>query len=165
MSETPERIWADQPQVFDDDDPKLRALFQYQLRTHVRHQDGRDSLAPTLVFADADYEVCDGVCGLHADAKSANEPAIVFARADALVDAVARIEADAKVIEAANELAKAQTAFIAAEIDWKATPKDRGGKSGPKGKAVQRVSVKRKAMIEALAAFNAALEAREKRGE
>jgi hypothetical protein len=77
----------------DDDDPKLRALFQYQLRNHVRHQDGRDSLAPTLVFADADYEVGDGTCGLHADAKSANEPAIVFVRADALVNAADRIEA------------------------------------------------------------------------
>jgi len=90
----------------DDDDPKLRALFQYELRDHVRHQDGRDSLAPTLVFADADYEVGDGTCGLHADAKSANEPAIVFVRADALVDAADRIESDAKAIEAAKELAR-----------------------------------------------------------
>jgi len=53
----------------------------------------------------------------------------------------------------------AQNAFIAAEINYKATPRDRGGKQGPKGRAYQAVIVARKRMMEALAAYN------EKRGE
>ena len=76
----------------DGDDPKVRALFGYALRSHVNYQDGRHSEAPALVFADYDYEVGDGACGLHADGKSANEPAIVYVRADALIDALARAE-------------------------------------------------------------------------
>lgn len=75
----------------DGDDPKVRALFGYALRPHVTYQDGRHSEAPALVFADYDYEVGDGVCGLHADGKSANEPAIVYVRADALIDAHDRL--------------------------------------------------------------------------
>ena len=75
----------------DGDDPKVRALFGYALRSHVTYQDGRHSEAPALVFADYDYEVGDGACGLHADGKSANEPAIVYVRADALIDAHDRL--------------------------------------------------------------------------
>ena len=75
----------------DGDDPKVRALFGYALRSHVNYQDGRHSEAPALVFADYDYEVGDGACGLHADGKSANEPAIVYVRADALIDAHDRL--------------------------------------------------------------------------
>lgn len=76
----------------DDDDPKVRALCGYALRAHVRYQDGRYSLAPALVFADADYELGDGTCGLHSDGKQANEPAIVYTRVDALIDANDRIK-------------------------------------------------------------------------
>jgi hypothetical protein len=77
----------------DDDCPKVRETFGHLLRAHVRHQDGRDSLAPSVIFADYDYEVGDGRCGLWSDAKNANEPAIVYARADALIDALAHIKA------------------------------------------------------------------------
>lgn len=69
----------------DGDDPAIRKKFGYMLRSHVAYQDGRYSEAPTLVFSDADYEVGDGTCGLHADGKSANEPVIVYVRADALM--------------------------------------------------------------------------------
>lgn len=89
----------------DDDDPKVRALCRYALRPHVRYQDGRYSLAPTLVFADADYEVGDGICGLHSDGKQANEPAIVYTRMDALIDANDRIEElEAKLAKAVEAL-------------------------------------------------------------
>ena len=77
----------------DDDCPRCRAAFTYLLRAHVRHQDGRDSQAPMLVFADADYEDGDGSMGLHGDAKRANEPAIVFVRADQFLDAAAERDA------------------------------------------------------------------------
>jgi len=70
---------------FEGDDPALRKMFGHMLRDHVAYQDGRHSEAPTLVFADADYEVGDGSCALHEDGKRANEPAIVYARADALM--------------------------------------------------------------------------------
>ena len=92
----------------DDDDPKVRALCGYALRAHVRYQDGRYSLAPALVFADADYEVGDGTCGLHSDGKQANEPAIVYTRVDALINAndrIAELEAENKRLRAALDLA------------------------------------------------------------
>ena len=75
-----------------DDDARLRKIFGYLLRDHVAYQDGRNSEAPSVVFADGDYEVGDGTCGLHPDGKRCNEPAIVYARADALVDALSRAE-------------------------------------------------------------------------
>lgn len=71
----------------------VRAAFGYRLRKHVLYQSGADTEAPSLIFADADYEVGDGKCGLHEDGKSANEPAIVFVRADSYLSAIARIEA------------------------------------------------------------------------
>ena len=72
-------------------DNKLRRLFGYALRSSVKYQDGRASKAPLLVFSDADYEVGDGSCGLNGDGKQCNEPAIAYVRADALIDAHARI--------------------------------------------------------------------------
>ena len=66
-----------------DDDARLRKIFGYLLRDHVAYQDGRHSDAPSVVFADGDYEVGDGTCGLHADGKRCNEPAIIYARAAA----------------------------------------------------------------------------------
>ena len=73
------------------DDENLREIFGYLLRDHVAYQDGRNSEAPSLLFADGDYEVGDGTCGLHPDGKQCNEPVIIYARADALVDALARV--------------------------------------------------------------------------
>ena len=75
-----------------DDGAMLREIFGYLLRDHVAYQDGRNSEAPSVVFADGDYEVGDGTCGLHQDGKQCNEPAIVYVRADALVDALSRAE-------------------------------------------------------------------------
>ena len=77
----------------DEDDPRLRKAFTYALRAHVRHQDGSDSGAPVIIFADADYEVGDGKVGLHEDDKCANEPAIVYVRADAYLALVEQINA------------------------------------------------------------------------
>lgn len=94
------------------DDPKVRAAFGHRLRAHVNYQDGRGSEAPSIVFADCDYEVGDGKCGLHEDGKSANEPAIVYARADALMDALASIE------QQAAEIARLKAPFDAARA-WK----------------------------------------------
>lgn len=72
-------------------DKILRRLFGYALRSGVEYQDGRASKAPSLVFADADYEVGDGSCGLKEDGKQCNEPVIAYARTDALIDAHTRI--------------------------------------------------------------------------
>jgi hypothetical protein len=44
------------------------------------------------VWADADYEVGDGTCGLHETQKPANEPAIPYVRFDALTAALDEIE-------------------------------------------------------------------------
>lgn len=74
-------------------DPKLRKAFTFRLRKHVAHQDGSETAAPSVIFADADYEIGDGRCGLHEDDKCANEPAIIYVRADAYMAAVAQIEA------------------------------------------------------------------------
>ena len=95
----------------DKDDPKLREVLGYALRSHVAYQDGRGREAPSLVFADADYERDDGTCGLHVDGKQANEPAIVYVRADALMDALDRAEAAEaerdEAREAVNRLGRA----------------------------------------------------------
>jgi len=74
-------------------DPRIRKAFGYRLRASVSHQDGADSLAPSLIFADADYDIGDGRIGLHEDDKQANEPAIIYVRADAYLDACAQVEA------------------------------------------------------------------------
>lgn len=104
----------------DGDDPKLRALLGYALRDHVNYQDGRHSEAPTLLFADYDYEVGDGTCGVSEDGKRCNEPAIVYTRADALMDALARAEAaelqaryETDVAQAAIDEAKRLSARLA----------------------------------------------------
>ena len=106
----------------DDDCPKIRAAFGFLLRAHIRHQDGRHSLAPQIIFADYDYEVGDGKCGIWEDAKSANEPAIVYARADALIDA-----ADLLAAQAAENarLREALRPFAALGADWVARNEDR----------------------------------------
>lgn len=77
----------------DQDDPRIRAAFTYALRAHVRHQSGEDTPSPAIIFADADYEVGDGSMGLHEDDKRANEPAIVYVRADAYLAVVDQCKA------------------------------------------------------------------------
>ena len=76
----------------DEDCPRVRKALTYYLRAHVRHQDGSQSEALAVIFADADYESGDGNVGLWADSKNANEPAIVYVRADAYLDALDKIE-------------------------------------------------------------------------
>lgn len=56
------------------------------LRTHVAIQSGVGTRAPVYIAADADYESGDGNCGLHEDEKYANEPAIIYVRADLFMD-------------------------------------------------------------------------------
>lgn len=63
--------------------PRVRSAFGHLLRQGYTYQDGAESEAPALIFTDCDYEVGDGKCGLWEDGKNANEPAIVYARADA----------------------------------------------------------------------------------
>ena len=74
-------------------DIKLRKAFSFRLRKNVEHQDGSQTAAPSVIFADACYEVGDGKTGLHEDDKCANEPAIIYVRADAYMAALAQIDA------------------------------------------------------------------------
>lgn len=74
------------------EDPRLRAAFGYSLYAGVEYQTGDGTDAPTLVYADADYEVGDGKCGLHESGKQANEPTIVYVRADNYLRALDEIE-------------------------------------------------------------------------
>ena len=97
-----------------DDDARLRKIFGYLLRDHVAYQDGRNSEAPSVVFADGDYEVGDGTCGLHQDGKQCNEPAIVYVRADALVDALSRAEN----AEAERDAMREALEFYAIPENW-----------------------------------------------
>jgi len=83
--------------------PHLRKIFGDLLREHVAYQDGRQSDAPSVLFADYDYEAGDGVCGIHPDGKQCGEPAIIYARADALVDALERAEKAAAERDALRE--------------------------------------------------------------
>lgn len=99
----------------DDDCPRCRAAFTYLLRAHVRHQDGRDSQAPMLVFSDADYEDGDGSTGLHGDAKRANEPAIVYVRADQFLDAAAERDALRAALEAVVDTTDGQPGALVQE--------------------------------------------------
>ena len=78
---------------------RIRALLKYALPDHVGVQTGHDTSAPAVVFADADYEVGDGVCGLHASGKQATEPCIPYVRIDALVDALAERDALAALLK------------------------------------------------------------------
>lgn len=66
----------------------VERLLGYQLRTGYDVQTGVDTNAPSVVWADADYEVGDGTCGLHETQKPANEPAIPYVRFDALTAAL-----------------------------------------------------------------------------
>jgi len=68
---------------------RLREILSYGLPSHVEIQTGEGTSSPNAVFADADFEVGDGVCGLHASGRQANEPCIPYIRADALVHALA----------------------------------------------------------------------------
>lgn len=99
----------------DGDEAKLRKMYAYSLRAHVRYQDGRHSEAPALIFADADFEVGDGNMCLHEDGKRCNEPAIVYVRADALLDckdALASLEAERdRLREALEQYAGATDAW------------------------------------------------------
>ena len=64
---------------------RLLNLLGYIAREGYTYQDGSDSGAPAVIYADADYEIGDGKCGLHETVKSANEPAIVYVRADTVL--------------------------------------------------------------------------------
>jgi hypothetical protein len=88
-----------------DDNPKVRKAFGYQLYSHVAYQDGDGTNAPALIYADADYECGDGKCGLHSSGKSANEPAIVYVRADGYIRALDEIERLNGIINRAGALA------------------------------------------------------------
>jgi len=68
---------------------RLREILSYGLPSHVEIQTGEGTSSPNAVFADADFEVGDGICGLHASGKQANEPCIPYIRADALIYALA----------------------------------------------------------------------------
>lgn len=70
----------------------VERLLGYQLRTGYDVQTGVNTNAPSVVWADADYEVGDGTCGLHETQKPANEPAIPYVRFDALTAALDEIE-------------------------------------------------------------------------
>lgn len=70
----------------------IEQLFGYQVRTGHTIQSGAGTKAPTLIWADADYEVGDGLCGLHPDQKQANEPSIPYARIDAVFALLAENE-------------------------------------------------------------------------
>lgn len=74
------------------DDPKVRKAFGYALYSGVAYQDGDGTNAPALVYADADYEIGDGKTGLHESGKAANEPTIVYVRADGYIRALEEAE-------------------------------------------------------------------------
>ncbi|GHE88602.1 hypothetical protein GCM10016455_05920 [Aliiroseovarius zhejiangensis] len=67
----------------------LTQMFGYQVRTGYEIQSGADTCAPTLIWADSDYEVGDGLCGLHPDQKGANEPSIPYVRFDTVLQLTA----------------------------------------------------------------------------
>ena len=91
------------------DDTELREALPGHFRTHVIHQSGAGTKAPETIFADADYEFGDGACGLHEDDKRANEPAIVYVRADLFMaeraHAAAALRAQAEVTQERDGLA------------------------------------------------------------
>lgn len=72
---------------------ELRERLDYIVPAHVEVQSGADTNTPSALFVDADYDLGDGTCGLHASAKNANEPAIVYVRSDALMAAERRADA------------------------------------------------------------------------
>ena len=72
-----------------EDVKRLRKLLSYGLPPHVGVQTGEGTSSPNAVFADADYEIGDGVCGIHSSGKQANEPCIPYIRADALIHSLA----------------------------------------------------------------------------
>ena len=100
---------------------RLRKLLSYGLPPHVTVQTGSDTKAPSAVFADADYEVGDGVCGIHASGKQASEPCIPYLRADAVLHAIAHTEA----AKAQRDALKAELAKAVDAIDHPLCSKDR----------------------------------------
>lgn len=72
-------------------DERLTKLIGRDLPAGVAIQDGSLSDAPAVIFADADYEVGDGACGIHERAKYASEPCIPYLRADAILDALSEL--------------------------------------------------------------------------
>jgi len=78
---------------------RLREILSYGLPSHVEIQTGEGTSSPNAVFADADFKVGDGVCGLHASGRQANEPCIPYIRADALVHALAERDRYKALIE------------------------------------------------------------------
>ena len=97
---------AEQNRAGDGHDEARKALadiYGYMLRPGVDYQSGDGTNAPAIIFADADYEVGDGKCGLHEDSKSANEPAIIYVRSDAIESAYAQIAAIHDVLDRCEE--------------------------------------------------------------
>lgn len=81
----------------------MRKLIEASLqRESPACQDGSKTNAPYCVFADADYESGDGSCGLHETPKSANEPAIVYVRADWYLKACRERDKFRSVLEGAG---------------------------------------------------------------
>lgn len=89
--------------VYDEARKALADIYGYALRPSVDYQSGDGTNAPAIIFADADYEVGDGKCGLHEDSKSANEPAIIYVRSDALEAAHAQIKVMREALENCEE--------------------------------------------------------------
>ena len=81
----------------------VRQILSYALRTGYSVQSGEGTSAPSVVWADADFEVGDGTCGLHADQKPANEPAIPYVRIDALIAIRAQLVAAQAQVQTARE--------------------------------------------------------------
>ena len=91
---------------------RLLNLLGYIAREGYTYQDGSDSGAPAVIYADADYEIGDGKCGLHETVKSANEPAIVYVRADTVLAQQSAIDTlTARVAELEEVLDECETYF------------------------------------------------------
>ena len=95
-------------------DAELREALPGHFRLHVIHQSGAGTNAPETIFADADYEFGGGTCGLHEDDKYANEPAIVYVRADLFMAerAHAALRAQAETVRERDRLAAWQDAVL-----------------------------------------------------
>lgn len=69
----------------------LTRIMRYAARPGFKYQTGEGTNTPTFIFADADYEIGDGSCGLHECVKRTNEPGIVYVRADSYLALSARV--------------------------------------------------------------------------
>lgn len=108
-----------------NDKESVERLLGYQLRTGYDIQSGDCTESPAVVFADADYEVGDGSCGLYGDQKTANEPAIPYVRIDSLLSIAAErdalkaevdeLEASSRIWEALHETLNDKLAALEAQ--------------------------------------------------